>query len=69
MLAVRNEKNETNYYLIVGPNGEKMNEVVKDFVAEPVSVEAKLVQYDDWIVMYVQDKKNKSYFISADEVW
>ncbi len=57
MLAVRNEKNETNYYLIVGANGEKMNEAVKDFVAEPVSIEAKLVRYDDWIVMYVQDPK------------
>jgi len=57
MLVVRNEKDEANYYLIVGANGEKMNETVKDFVAEPVSVEARLVQYDDWIVMYVQDSK------------
>ena len=57
VLVVRNEKDEANYYLIVGANGEKMNEAVKDFVAEPVSVEAKLVQYDDWIVMYVQDTK------------
>ncbi len=57
LLIVRNEKNEANYYLIVGAHGEKMNEAVRDFVAEPVSVEAKLVQYDDWIVMYVQDSK------------
>jgi len=57
VLIVRNEKNEANYYLIVGANGEKMNEAVRDFVAEPVSIEAKLVQYDDWIVMYVQDSK------------
>jgi len=57
VLVVRNEKDEANYYLIVGANGEKMNEAVKDFVGEPVSVKAKLVQYDDWIVMYVQDSK------------
>jgi hypothetical protein len=57
VMVVRNEKEEANYYLIVGANGEKMNEAVKDFVAEPVSVEANLVQYDDWIVMYVQDAK------------
>ncbi|HLK27639.1 MAG TPA: hypothetical protein VKT28_03605 [Puia sp.] len=57
VMVVRNEKDEANYYLIVGVNGEKMNEAVKDFVAEPVSVEAKLVQYDDWIVMYVQGTK------------
>ena len=60
MLAVKNENGEANYYLIVGPNGEKMNDAVKDFVAEPVSIEAKLVQYDDWIVMYVQDSKKIS---------
>ncbi|HEX4375394.1 MAG TPA: hypothetical protein VHZ50_18965 [Puia sp.] len=57
VLAVQNEKGEGNYYLIVGANGEKINEKVQSFVAEPVSIEAKLVQYDDWIVMYVQDEK------------
>jgi len=57
MMKVQNEKGETNYYLIVGPNGERMNEAVQDFVAEPTQLEAKLVQYDDWIVMYVKDKE------------
>jgi hypothetical protein len=53
VLRVTNEKGETNYYLIVGPQGEKMNEIVKDFVAEPVSLTATVVKYDDWIVLYV----------------
>ena len=53
VLHVQNEKGESNYYLIVGPNGEKMNEAVQDFVAEPVSIEAKVVQQDDWIILYV----------------
>ena len=52
MLHVQNEKGESNYYLIVGPNGEKMNEAVQDVVAEPVSIEAKVVQQDDWIILY-----------------
>ena len=52
VLHVENEKGESNYYLIVGPNGEKMNEAVQDFVAEPVSIEAKVVQQDDWIILY-----------------
>ena len=56
VLVVHNEKNEANYYLIAGEGG-KINETVKDFVAVPVSIEARLVQYDDWIVMYVQDTK------------
>lgn len=52
VLHVQNEKGESNYYLIVGPNGEKMNEAVQDVVAEPVSIEAKIVQQDDWIILY-----------------
>ncbi|HEX6171951.1 MAG TPA: hypothetical protein VFZ33_19845 [Chitinophagaceae bacterium] len=52
VLHVQNEKGESNYYLIVGPNGEKMNEAVQDVVAEPVSIEARVVQQDDWIILY-----------------
>jgi len=52
VLHVQNEKGESNYYLIVGPKGEKMNEAVQDFVAEPVSIEARAVQQDDWIILY-----------------
>jgi hypothetical protein len=54
---VQNTNGENNYYLIVGPHGERMNESVRDFVAEPTEIEARLVQYDDWIVMYVKDKE------------
>ncbi|HET9744548.1 MAG TPA: hypothetical protein VFP97_02480 [Chitinophagaceae bacterium] len=57
VLHVQNEKGESNYYLIVGPNGEKINESVQDIVAEPVSIEAKVIQQDDWIILYT-DKQN-----------
>ncbi|MEP7164383.1 MAG: hypothetical protein ABI741_06810 [Ferruginibacter sp.] len=57
MMKVRNEKGENNYYLVVGPNGENMNNAVQDYVGEPVEIEANLVQYDDWIVMYVKSDK------------
>jgi len=57
VMVVRNEKDEANYYLVVDANGGKMNEAVKEFVAEPVSIEARLVEYDDWILMYVQDAR------------
>ena len=56
VLKVMNEKGEKNYYLIVGPNGEKMNEAVQNFVAEPVEIEARVVQQDDWVILYVKDK-------------
>src|SRR6187401_840403 len=57
VLHVQNEKGESNYYLIVGPNGEKINKAVQDLVAEPVSIEARVVQQDDWIILYT-DKEN-----------
>ncbi len=57
ILKVTNAKGEKNYYFILGPNGEPMNEAVQDFVAEPVAMNARVVQQDDWIMLYVTDKK------------
>lgn len=53
VLKVTGENGNQNYYLIVGANGEKMNEAVQDFVATPVTLHAKAVQYGDWIILYV----------------
>lgn len=57
VLKVQDENGKTNFYLIVGPNGEKMNDMVKDFVAEPVEIEARAVQQDDWIILYTGKEK------------
>lgn len=59
VLKVMNEKGERNYFLIVGPNGEKMNGAVQDYVAEPVEMEARAVQQDDWVILYVKEKRIK----------
>ena len=56
VLKVMNEKGRMEYYLLVGPNGEKMNEAVQDLVAEPIALEARAVQLDDWVILYVKDK-------------
>lgn len=73
VLKVMNEKGAMNYYLIVGANGEKMNEAVRDFVAEPVEIEARAVQQDDWVILYVKDKNIKrvsaiSLYRSEDQI-
>jgi len=60
MMRVMNKKGQNNYYIVVDAEGEKMNKAVQDYVGEPVEMEARLVQYDDWIVMYVKDIKNTS---------
>lgn len=53
VFCVHNEKGEGAYYLLVGSNGEKINGQVGDHVAEPVKIKARAVQYDDWIVLYL----------------
>ncbi|MDX2047978.1 MAG: hypothetical protein SFU87_14400 [Chitinophagaceae bacterium] len=56
VLKVTDENGRDNYYLITGENGEKMNESVKDFVAEPVSVTARAVRHDDWVILYTREE-------------
>lgn len=51
---VHNEKGETGYYLLLDENGNKMNNELKNYIADPVSLSARAVQYDDWIVLYVK---------------
>ncbi|THU34892.1 hypothetical protein FAM09_23145 [Niastella caeni] len=60
VLKVINNEGEANYYLLMGAQGEKMNQAVKEFVAAPVAVKAKVVKYDDWVILYVTDKKSIS---------
>ncbi len=69
MFRTMNEKGEANYYLLVGPNGERMNEAVKEFVAQPVELEARAMQQDDWIILYTNEKtfKHISYFNMLDK--
>ena len=52
VFLARNSKGETEYYLILDQNGKKMNDALKDHVAEPISLQAKAVQYDDWKILY-----------------
>lgn len=60
VLRVMNKEGIANYYLVAGPNGEKLNEALKNFIAEPVSINASAVQYGDWVVLYT-DPKSISY--------
>jgi len=56
MLAVKNEKGEANYYLLASSDEGSINAAVRDFVAEPVELQVHLMQYDDWVVAYVNTK-------------
>lgn len=53
-LRVVDNEGRANYYLVVGPNGEALNSAVQEYVAEPVSITAKAVRMNDWIVLYTK---------------
>ena len=50
---VHDDSGSSAYYLLLDENGNKMNEELQDHIAEPVSLEARAVQVDDWTVLYV----------------
>lgn len=54
---VRQQNAGPLYYLLLDEKGNKLNDFVKDYVADPVKLTAKAVQFDDWIVLYVDTKK------------
>ena len=49
----------SDYYLILDEDGKIMNDELKDHIAEPVSLTARAVQYDDWIVLYTHKESIK----------
>lgn len=69
---VRNGKGETDYYLILDENGQKMNAKLKDHIGEPLSLSARAVRFNDWIILYANKKSIKkssklSWFKSPEE--
>lgn len=54
---VRRQNMGPVYYLLLDEKGNNLNDLVKDYVADPVRLTARAVQYDDWIVLYVDTKK------------
>jgi hypothetical protein len=53
---VRQQNAGPLYYLLLDENGKPVNEYVQDYVADPVKLHAKAVQYDDWVVLYINTK-------------
>jgi hypothetical protein len=59
VFRARNEAGQSNYYLILGEHGEKINAQLQDYVADPVALQANAKQVDDWIVLYVKPSSIK----------
>ena len=53
MLAVKNENGESNYYVLLGKDGEPINKQILDYVADRVKISGKLEGIGDWLILKV----------------
>lgn len=72
VFRVSNVRGESQYYLILDENGNKMNAELKDHIGEPLSLSAKAVRFNDWTILYTDKNSIKrtsklSWFKSQDE--
>ena len=51
ILKAENEEGIANYFIILGPDGEKINDQVLPIVGEPIRIAGQLEQVDDWLVL------------------
>jgi hypothetical protein len=58
ILRIKDEKGEANYLILVGSDGQAINEDVLDFVADQVLICGRLEQKDDWLVLYINPTKD-----------
>lgn len=47
------------YAVLLGINGEKINNDVLDFVAEPIAIKGRLFKYENWQFFYIETKNIK----------
>jgi hypothetical protein len=67
VLHVQNEKGEHHYYLLAAESNQGINEAVQDRVAEPVTIEGRLVQQDDWMIVYTSKENIQRYSYINDK--
>lgn len=53
VLVIKNEKGEARYMLLVGQNGEPINQQVLTFVGLPIRLKGQLEKMADWYVLKV----------------
>ena len=58
ILRVANKNGETNYCIVVGEDGQLVNQELLDYVADQVQLCGRLEQQDDWLVLYTDPKSD-----------
>ena len=53
VLMMRNDEGDADYLVLTGPDLEPIHDRVLDYVAEPVEIEGRLSQVEDWLFLRV----------------
>lgn len=57
MYVVQTEQQTAEYYILRGLNGEDISSDILDFVAEGTNIEGKVVELNEWNVLYIDPTK------------
>jgi len=70
VMRVTNGAGAQNYCIVVGPEGEPINEAVLPYIADQIQVCGELREEDDWLVFYTDPKQDitriKPYWMNQD---
>ena len=55
VIKVSNTLGQSNYFLLRGENGQPVNEMVLDYVAEPVRISGQGYQYHNWMILNIDE--------------
>ena len=58
VLKIENKNGEKNYCLLLGKNGEPINQEILEYVADQVQICGHLEQQDDWLVLRTDPLKD-----------
>lgn len=54
VLMMQDEEGKTTYALVLGQQGNKMNQELKNYIGQPVEFLARVIKQDDWLILYLR---------------
>lgn len=57
MFVSTNEQGFADYYLILGEDGEKINQEILPYVADPTQISGRVQSLDEWKVIYINPEE------------
>jgi len=55
VLKVSSTSGHNSYFILRGENGRAINELVLDYVAEPVEIQGSILKFSNWMILYIDE--------------